>query len=133
MQSTSRGYDLGVIPLSGDRKPVAFLGGPFNEVQARLSPDGQWLAYASDESGRFEVFVRSFPTPGRQLPISGGGGMQPEWRRDGKELFYISAEGKVMVVDVNTEAKRHSPPVCRARCSTLKPPSPRRRIQAITL
>ena len=79
-----------------------FLASRFNEIQARFSPDGRWIAYASDESGRFEVYVRRFPTGGAQSPISVGGGTQPEWRRDGKELFYISADGKLMVVDIGS-------------------------------
>ena len=64
-QSTSRGYDLGVIPLSGDRKPSAFVTGPSNEVQGRFSPNHRWIAYASDESGKFEVYVRPFPAEAR--------------------------------------------------------------------
>ena len=104
MQSTRRGYDLGVIPLSGDRKPTPFLVGPSNEVQGRFSPNHRWIAYASDESGKFEVYVRPFPAQSTQsTTISIAGGMQPEWRRDGKELFYISADGKLTAVPVVTE------------------------------
>ena len=81
-QSTNRGYDLGVIPLTGDRKPTPFFSGTSNEVQGRFSPNGRWIAYASDESGKFEVYVRPFPTqPSAQsTTISIAGGMQPEWR-----------------------------------------------------
>ena len=61
-QSTSRGYDLGVIPLSGDRKPIAFVSGPSNEVQGRFSPNHRWIAYASDESGKFEVVRAAIST-----------------------------------------------------------------------
>ncbi len=90
MQSTSRGYDLGAIPLSGDRKSTPFVDSPANEVQGRFSPNGRWVAYASEESGKFEVYVRPFPAERTQsTTISVAGGMQPEWRRDGKELFYI--------------------------------------------
>jgi Tol biopolymer transport system component len=102
-QSTSRGYDLGTIPLSGDRKPAPFVAGSANEVQGRFSPNGRWIAYASDESGKFEVYVRHFPAESTQsTPISTAGGMQPEWRRDGKELFYISPQGKLTAVPVVT-------------------------------
>jgi Tol biopolymer transport system component len=105
MQSTSRGYDLGVMSLTGDRRLDAFLAGPFNEVQGRFSPNMRWIAYASDESGRFEVYVRGFPADSsRSTTISIGGGMQPEWRRDGKELFYVSADGKLTAVSVDTDA-----------------------------
>ena len=103
-QSTSRGYDLGVIPLSGERKPTPFVTGSSNEVQGRFSPNHRWIAYASDESGKFEVYVRPFPAEStRSTTISVAGGMQPEWRRDGKELFYISADGKLTSVPVVTE------------------------------
>jgi Tol biopolymer transport system component len=105
MLSTSRGYDLSAIPLFGDRKPTPFLAGPFNEVQGRFSPNGRWVAYASDESGKFEVYVRPFPAENTQsTAISIAGGMQPEWRGDGQELFYISADGKLTAVPVVTDA-----------------------------
>ena len=100
-QFASGGYNLGVIPLSGDRTPMPFVTGPSNEVQGRFSPNQRWMAYASDESGQFEVYVRPFPSQTTQsIPISIGGGMQPEWRRDGKELFYMSADGKLTAVPV---------------------------------
>ena len=103
-QFASGGYNLGVIPLSGDRKPMPFVAGPSNEVQGRFSPNSRWIAYASDESGQFEVYVRPFPAQTTQsTTISIGGGMQPEWRRDGKELFYISADGKLTAVPVVTD------------------------------
>jgi hypothetical protein len=105
MLSTSRGYDLSAIPLFGDRNPTPFLAGPFNEVQGRFSPNGRWVAYASDESGKFEVYVRPFPAENTQsTAISIAGGMQPEWRGDGKELFYISADGRLTAVPVVTDA-----------------------------
>ena len=122
-QSTSRGYDLGVIPLSGDRKPTRFVTGYSNEVQGRFSPNHRWIAYASDESGKFEVYVRPFPAEStRPTTISVAGGMQPEWRRDGTELFYISADGKLTAVPVVT-TERPSPQARHARCLTSKSPS----------
>jgi Tol biopolymer transport system component len=96
--SGPRGYDLGVLPLAGDRKAAAFLATPFNEAQGRFSPDTRWVAYASDESGRFEIYVRPYPARDQQWRVSVAGGSQPEWRRDGKELFYISADRKMMAV-----------------------------------
>jgi Tol biopolymer transport system component len=101
--STTRNYDLGVFTVSGDRQPESFLSTPFNEVQGRFSPNGRWMAYASDESGRFEVYVRPFPAADGQWPVSLAGGMQPEWRRDGKELYFISADGRMMAVAVTTD------------------------------
>ncbi len=83
-------YDLGVMNLTEGRTPAALLASPFSEVQARVAPNNRWIAYASDESGRFEVYVRGFPSASSQWTISPAGGMQPEWRRDGQELFYIS-------------------------------------------
>ena len=72
--------DLWWLPLDGDRKPVPYLQTPFNEAHGRLSPDGKWLAYASDETGRREIYVQSFPTPGDKVLISTNGGDQPAWR-----------------------------------------------------
>jgi Tol biopolymer transport system component len=103
VQSTPRGYDLGVLTLAGARKASTFFGTPANEVQGRFSPNTRWVAYASDESGRFQVYVRPFPAASglTQIPIAGG--TQPEWRRDGKELFYISTDGKLTAVPVTTD------------------------------
>jgi hypothetical protein len=107
-QGTPRGYDLGVLTLVGEGKASTFLSTPFNEVQGRFSPNTRWVAYASDESGRFEVYVRPFPAASGQTQISIAGGMQPEWRRDGKELFYISADGKLTAVPVTTDGATFS-------------------------
>ena len=107
-QLTLRGYDLGVLTFAGERKSSTFLGTPVNEVQGRFSPNSRWVAYASDESGRFEVYVRPFPAASGQTLISIAGGTQPEWRRDGKELFYISADGKLIAVPVTTDGATFS-------------------------
>jgi hypothetical protein len=77
----------------------------FNERFAKLSPDGRWLAYASDETKRLEIYVQTFPTPGGKWQVSTNGGDRPVWSRDGKELFYIGADQKMMVVDVTGGAK----------------------------
>jgi Tol biopolymer transport system component len=105
-QLTTRAYDLGVLMLAGQGKASAFLATPANEVQGRFSPNTRWVAYASDESGTFEVYVRAFPAASGQTPISTAGGTQPEWRRDGKELFYIAADGKLTAVPVTTDEGR---------------------------
>ena len=86
------------------RKPVPFLQGDFNESQGQFSPDGRWIAYVSDESGGQQVYVQSFPTPTGQRQISTEGGTQPRWRRDGKELFYLAPDRKLMAVTVKTGA-----------------------------
>ena len=90
--------DLWILPLSGDPTPQIYLRTPANEMQARVSPDGRWAAYTSDESGRHEVYVDSFPTPGMKVTISNGGGAQPQWRGDGRELFYLAADGSIVAV-----------------------------------
>ena len=94
--------DLWVLPLTGDRKPYPFLQTQFGEREARFSPNGRWLAYTSDETGPRELFVQSFPPGGGKWQISQGGGGPPEWRADGKELFFVSGD-KLMAVDVKTD------------------------------
>jgi Tol biopolymer transport system component len=84
------GWDIGALPLEGDRKPFEVLQTPFNEGFAQFSPDGKWIAYASDESGRSEIYVRAFPaSPGGRWQVSNQGGSMPKWRADGKELYYL--------------------------------------------
>jgi serine/threonine protein kinase/Tol biopolymer transport system component len=95
--------DLWVLPIAGDRKPISFLQTSFNEDGARFSPDGHFIAYYSDDSGLYEVYVQPFPASGAKWQISSGGGMQSRWRRDGKELFYMAPNRKLMAVDVNLD------------------------------
>jgi len=87
------------------RKAYPLLNSPGGDVLARFSPDGRWLAYSSDESGSPEVYVRSFTLDGHigrdRKRVSGSGGFQPIWRRDGKELFFLSAKDEIMSVPVN--------------------------------
>ncbi len=93
--------DIWAMPLFGDRTPFAVLQSPFAETDPRFSPDGKWLAYASDETGRREVYVQSFPTGGGKWQISTSGGSDPRWRADGRELFYRS-DRRLMAVPVST-------------------------------
>jgi len=95
--------DLWALETSGDRKPVPIVQTPFDETDARFSPDGRWIAYASDESAQLEVYVMPFPGPGRKWQISTAGGFLPQWGRDGKEIFYIVPDLKLMSVDVIAE------------------------------
>jgi Tol biopolymer transport system component len=74
------------------------LNSPFIEVAPAFSPEGRWLAYESNESGGYEVYVRPFPGPGGKWQISTGGGLLPKWSRDGKELYYRTTDSKIMVV-----------------------------------
>ena len=73
----------------------------FDERDGQFSPDGKWIAYQSNESGRFEVYVQPFPGPGGRSTVSTGGGAQVRWRHDGKELFYIALDGRLMAVPVS--------------------------------
>lgn len=101
---TSTGFDLSILPLSGDRKPIPFLNTKFNEAGGRFSPDGRWIAYVSDESGKNEVYVAPFPATGAKWQISTGGGNSPRWRRDGSEIFYRTlgnVDRKLMAAAVN--------------------------------
>jgi eukaryotic-like serine/threonine-protein kinase len=94
------GNDVWVLPLEGDRKPYPLLQSRYYETNPRPSPDGRWLAYTSNESGRLEVHVTTFPSPGAKWQISTDGGAQPYWRRDGKELYYVAANNRLMAVAV---------------------------------
>jgi serine/threonine-protein kinase len=95
------GRRIWMLPLRGDRKPQAFVQTRFNQQQARFSRDGNWVAYTSDESGRWEVYVQPFPGPGGKWQISRDGGGWPVWSRDGRELFFISSN-QLMSVEVTT-------------------------------
>src|SRR5439155_11831324 len=87
------GNDLWVLPLSGDKKPFPFLNTPFEEGEGQFSPDGKWIAYQSNESGRFEIHDQPFPGPGGKFQISSNGGAQPRWNKNGKEVFYVPLDG----------------------------------------
>jgi Tol biopolymer transport system component len=97
------GWDLWVLPLSGDRKAYPLMQTPFNETWAEISPNGKWIAYASDETGRYEVYIRPYPSGDGKWQVSTNGGWYPRWQKDGKELFYhdAAANGKILSVRVN--------------------------------
>jgi eukaryotic-like serine/threonine-protein kinase len=92
--------DLWVVPLDGDKKPFAYVDTAVRESDGRFSPDGRWVAYTSDETGRNEVFLQDFPKKGTKFQVSTAGGSEGRWRRDGRELFYLAADGYLMSVDV---------------------------------
>src|SRR3989441_3126013 len=94
------GWDLWVLPVSGDKKPFPFLKTPFEEREGQFSSDGKWIAYQSNESGRFEIYVQPFPGPGGKFQISNNGGAQPRWNKDDKEIFYVSSDSKMMAAPV---------------------------------
>jgi Tol biopolymer transport system component len=96
--------DVGIFQLQGDRKTTIFLKTPFDESVPAIAPDGRWVAYISLESGRPEIYVRTFPDPGGKWQISTDGGRAPVWARNGRELFYSSNDGStLMAVDVTTQ------------------------------
>jgi serine/threonine protein kinase/Tol biopolymer transport system component len=95
--------DLWALPLFGDQKPFSIVQTNFNETQGRFSPDGRFMAYVSNESGTAQIYVQNFPPSGGKWMVSINGGSQPKWRRDGKELFFISADSKLMLVQVKSD------------------------------
>jgi serine/threonine protein kinase/Tol biopolymer transport system component len=100
---------LWVLNMSGSHEAKALLqSNAFNQSQGKFSPDAHFIAYASDESGRTEVYVQRFPPSSDKWQISTGGGMQPLWRDDGKEIFFITEDKKLMAVDIKTEGKFES-------------------------
>ena len=125
------GYDLWMLPMQGDpsassgqapsagsgqgRKPSVFLKTNFDERRARFSPDGRWVAYMSNETGRYEIYVRPFSgnapgaSTGGQWQVSTSGGISPNWRADGKELYYIAPDGKLMVVPLTASGATIAP------------------------
>jgi eukaryotic-like serine/threonine-protein kinase len=96
--------DLWVLSLTGDRPAMPYLNSSFNEREARFSPDARWVAYSSDESGKSEIYIQSFPTPGRKRVLSTNGGFEPEWRKDGRELYYLAPDRKLMAVSIASSA-----------------------------
>jgi Tol biopolymer transport system component len=103
--------DIWGMALEGDRAPFAVVRTPFEERDAQFSPDGNWIAYQSNESGQHEVYVQRFRGPGERLRISANGGVQARWRADGQELFYLTLEGQLIAV----------PMALRPGGSTLRP------------
>jgi len=99
--------DILITPLDGKSPPVAFARSTFNEIQPVLSPDGKWLAYVSDELGineQRDVYIQAFPAGGRKIHVSENsrGGQQPRWRRDGRELFYVAPDKRIIAVPVES-------------------------------
>jgi Tol biopolymer transport system component len=95
--------NLWILPLFGDRKPSPFVQAAYSAREAFFSPNGRYIAYTSNESGHFEIYVQTFPDRTGRWQVSTSGGTHPRWRRDGKELFFVSGQ-KLMAVDVNTAA-----------------------------
>jgi Tol biopolymer transport system component/tRNA A-37 threonylcarbamoyl transferase component Bud32 len=106
----SRGRQGGAAPYdtwildTAEKKMTPFVESPFDKVHARVSPDGRWIAYATNDSGIYQIVVQSFPDPNRgKWQITAQGGVEPKWRRDGRELYYLDLDGKLMAVSVKTD------------------------------
>jgi hypothetical protein len=104
--------DLWTLPLTAEGKPSPWLNTPFIETLGQFSPDGRWVAYQSNESGALEIYVQPFPAASAKWQISTNGGGMPRWRPDGKELFFIAPDAKLMAAAVtasNTTFEATSP------------------------
>jgi Tol biopolymer transport system component len=110
-QNPESNWDLFALPLVGERKPIPVVQTPFSDNVGRISPDGLWLAYKSEDSGQPEIYVKACPVPGEngrpggKWQISNSGASDLSWRADGGELYYEALDGKVMAVDIRTSAR----------------------------
>jgi serine/threonine-protein kinase len=93
-----------MVPLTGERTVTPLVTGPNTESLPRISPDGKWLVYQSNETGRFEIYVRPFPANGPRTPVSDNGGTEPLWGRSGRSLYYRGPNGEIVEVVVTTGA-----------------------------
>ncbi len=106
----ANGTELWALPLFGDRKPFVFVqGSGFGAHSARFSPNGRFVAYDSNETGKMEIYVQTFPQQTGKWQISPSGGCEPFWRRDGKELFYLTPDNQLMAVPINADAATFHP------------------------
>ena len=101
--SAKGGVDIWALPLEG-RKAFAVVQTQFNERLGQFSPDGKWIAYQSDKTGRFEIYVQPFPGTGGDVPVSTDGGTQVRWNPRGSELFYVAADDRLMAVPIRVPA-----------------------------
>ena len=110
-------FDIRVVSLA-DGRDEPFLQTQFNEGEPSFSPDGRWLAYVSDETGRNEVYLTTFPASSRKVQVSTGGGSAPRWRRDGKELYFLSSDLTLQAVGIGPDARTSAPkPLFKIRAS----------------
>ena len=98
--SANRGRAIWAVPANGGRKPRMLIDTAYDEDEVHVSPNGRWVAYSADESGRWEAYVATFPGFTSKRQISGDGGVQPQWSRDGRELFYLTSDSSMMSVRV---------------------------------
>ena len=105
-QTGDAGHDIWAVPLDGDRAPFPVVETKFRATNGQFSPDGKWIAFQSNESGQVEVYIQLFPGPGRRTRISRDGGDQARWRHDGKELFYLTPDDRLMAVPMRLDVER---------------------------
>ena len=96
--------DILALPLTGERKPEPYLQTKYTEFGGTFSPDGRWVAYQSDESGRPEIYIQGFPERRGKWPVSAAGGLYPHWRADGKELYWRDPDSTLMAATVELQA-----------------------------
>ncbi len=103
LRSSGNGFEPYLLPLTGEGKPQPFLPSPYDRIQARISPDNRYVAYTTNESGTFQIVVQTFPDPTLgKWSISAEGGVEPKWRHDGRELYYLGLDGKLMAVSIES-------------------------------
>jgi Tol biopolymer transport system component len=115
-QNSSTGWDVLSMPSSGSQPLTPLLATSFDEIGARFSPDGHWLSYLSNESGRYELYVIPFPGPGGRWQVSSNGvavNSWPIWSRDGRQMYYRNPDGLLMEVDVETKGSEFRPSIAR--------------------
>jgi dipeptidyl aminopeptidase/acylaminoacyl peptidase len=120
-EDPKRGFDIWALAVDGDRKPFPLVQTSFIEQGAQFSPDGLWIAYQSNQSGSTEIYVRPFKASADTWQVSNDGGSQVRWSRDGKELFYVSRDGRLMAVPIATGASGQ-PPVVGRPTALFAPP-----------
>jgi hypothetical protein len=103
-QDPKTGTDLWALPLGNDLKPFPVVQTSFEERGDEFSPDGRWIAYESNESGPVQIYIRAFPSAGGKTVVSTIGGTQPRWRHDGKELYYVAPDARLMAVSITASA-----------------------------
>ena len=108
VQHSKTGMDLWALPLAGDRKPYPVEQTPADESAGQFSPDGRWVSYQSNESGQMEIYVRPFRRSGGPWQVSTEGGSQPRWRLDGRELFYVAPDARLMAVPIGVGADKRT-------------------------
>ncbi len=110
-QNPKTGTDVSAFELNGNGTPSVVVQSSAEEQSGQFSPDGRWVAYQSDESGRVEVYAQPFPGPGSKWTVSTNGGSQVRWRRDGKEMFYVAPDGRLMAVAIETGSIDRAPDI----------------------